>query len=126
MAGSNQTKTWEKQNTIVAHQPESNELQEYLLEITTGEIGTTPTEGTNKEQEFQDYLLKTTIVEIGTTFIEGMDKDPVNYFCMTVYVRTNSGKTISIKCDKRQSIMRIKESEWGGDPRRLFSTARIR
>ena len=28
---------------------------------------------------------------------------------MTVYVRTISGKTISMKCDKRQSITRIKD-----------------
>ena len=29
--------------------------------------------------------------------------------CMTVYVRTISGKTISIRCDMRQSITRIKD-----------------
>ena len=28
---------------------------------------------------------------------------------MTVYVRTLNGKTISIKCDKRQGITRIKD-----------------
>ena len=31
------------------------------------------------------------------------------FCCMTVYVRTISGKTISIECDKRQSTTRIKD-----------------
>ena len=64
-----------KTQTTAAHQPESYELQEYLdlLEITNGEIGTTPTEGMVKENEFQNYLLKTTIVETGTISSEGMD-----------------------------------------------------
>ena len=53
----------------------------------------------DKEHEFQNYLLKTTIVENGTISIEGMD-NPVIYFCMTVYVRTINGKTISNKCEK--------------------------
>ena len=73
------------------------------MEITNGEIGTTPAEGMDKEQEFQNYLLKTTIVEIGMISTEGSD------FYMTVYVRTINGKTMSTKCEKRQSISRIKD-----------------
>ena len=30
-------------------------------------------------------------------------------FYMTVYVRTLSGKTLSIKCDKKQGLTRIKD-----------------
>ena len=103
-----------KTQTTAAHQPGSYELheylefQDYLMEVTDGEIGTTPIEGMDKEREFQTYLLKNTIVEIGTISIEGMD-NPMIYFYMTVYVRTINGKTISIKCEKRQRITRIKD-----------------
>ena len=38
-----------------------------------------------------------------------MEKEPVNYFYKTVYVRMKSGKTISIKCDKRQFVTRVKD-----------------
>ena len=40
---------------------------------------------------------------------QGMNKEDEKFFYMTVYVRTISGKTISIKCDKRQGITRIKD-----------------
>ena len=46
--------------------------------------------------------MEITTGEIGKITIEGMYKEHIIYFYMTVYVRTNSGKTISIKCDKRQ------------------------
>ena len=42
-----------------------------------------------------------------TTEPEHKDEFEENY--MTVYARTNSGKTNSIKCDKRQSITRTKD-----------------
>ena len=38
-----------KTQTIVAHQPERYEFQEYILKITTGENGTISIEGMNKE-----------------------------------------------------------------------------
>ena len=47
--------------------------------------------------------------EISKITIESMYKEHIIYFYMTVYVRTNSGKTINIKCDKRQNVTRIKD-----------------
>ena len=59
--------------------------------------------------DFQDYLFKLTVEENGTISSEGMNKEHEKFFYVTVHVRTISGKTISIKCDKRQSITRIKD-----------------
>ena len=38
---------------------------------------------------------------------EGKNKDREVNFYMMVYVETTNGKTIGIKCDRRQSIVRI-------------------
>ena len=78
-----------KAQTTAAHQPACCEFQEYL--------------------EFQESFLEISTGEIGKITIESMIKEHIIYFYMTVYVRPNSGKTISIKCDKRQNVTRIKD-----------------
>ena len=73
--------------------------------VTNHNFGKTYQKRQQEYLEFQEYFLKTTMVEIGTISIEGRDKDPVNYFYMTVYVRTINGETISL----RQSITRTND-----------------
>ena len=59
--------------------------------------------------EFQEYIFTIATEENCKIFGGGMIKDRVENPYMTVYVRTNSGKTISIKCDSRQNATRIME-----------------
>ena len=47
------------------------------------------------------------VEENGKISDEGKNKDREVNFYMTVYVKTINGKTVSIKCDRRQSIVRI-------------------
>ena len=58
---------------------------------------------TSNEMRFDDNFFASTTEVIGkTTFELG---DELEDKCMTVYVRTSSGKTISIKCDKMQKAV---------------------
>ena len=50
----------------------------------------------------QESISTLAIEENCKIFDGGMIKDRVENTDMTVYARTNSGKTISIKCDRRQ------------------------
>ena len=52
--------------------------------------------------EFQEYIFTLAAEENRKIFDEGMIKDRVENLNMSVYVRTISGKTFSIKCDRRQ------------------------
>ena len=56
-----------------------------------------------RSYELQDYLFMH-LVEENYTISNGMIEVNEKLSNMTVHVRTISGKTISIKCDKRQSI----------------------
>ena len=57
--------------------------------------------------EFQVYIFMLATEENDKIFGGGMAKDrDVNSY-MTIYVRIISGKTLSIKCDRRQTIARI-------------------
>ena len=58
-------------------------------------------------QEFQDCIFMQATQENDEIFGGGMNKDRDVNFYMTVHVRTISGKTTSIKCDKRQIIAGI-------------------
>ena len=51
--------------------------------------------------EFQEDIFTIAIEENCKIFAGGMIKDLVENPNVTVYARTNSGKTISIKCDRR-------------------------
>ena len=62
-----------------------------------------------KEYEFQDYILALATEENCKVLAEGMIKDRVKKPDMSVYVRTISGKTISVTCDRRQNAKRIME-----------------
>ena len=62
-----------------------------------------------KSYELQDYLFMHFVEENYTICNDGMNEVNEKLFYMTVYVRTISGKTISIKCDKRQGITRVKD-----------------
>ena len=57
-----------------------------------------------------------------------MNKEPAKYFYMTVYVRTINGKTISIKCDKRDKVLSQSKMKSKGRQRsrKPFSTSRIK
>ena len=57
--------------------------------------------------EFDDYIFAFTSEVIGKTTFELEVELEEN--CMTVCVRTNNGKTISIKCDKKQKAATISE-----------------
>ena len=59
--------------------------------------------------ELLDYFFKNIVEENCVIFDEGMNGVNVKLCYMTEYVRTLSGKTISIRCDRRQRITRIKD-----------------
>ena len=59
--------------------------------------------------EFQEYVFTIPAEENCKIFGGGMIKDRVENPNMTVCVRTNSGKTIRIKRDRRQNATRIME-----------------
>ena len=61
----------------------------------------------HESQQLQEYIFMPTNEENRKIFDEGMIKDRVENLNMSVYVRTISGKTISIKCDRRQNTARI-------------------
>ena len=61
-----------------------------------------------KGYELQDYLFKYIVEESCVIYNESMNDVNEKHSYMTVYVTTISGKTISISCDRRQSISRIK------------------
>ena len=48
-------------------------------------------------------------MRIARSLVEAMIKDRVENLNMTVHVRAISGKTISVKCDRRQNATRIME-----------------
>ena len=60
-----------------------------------------------KVYEFDDYFFASTTEVIGKTTFELEDELEEN--CMTVHVRTSSGKTISIECDKKQKAATLSE-----------------
>ena len=62
-----------------------------------------------KNNELQDYLFKYIVEENCVIYNEGMNDVNEKLSYMTVYVQTISGKTISFRCDRRQSIARIKD-----------------
>ena len=59
--------------------------------------------------EFQDNVFTVTTDENCKILGGGMINDRVENLNMTGYVRTFSGKTISVKCDRRQNAVRIME-----------------
>ena len=63
----------------------------------------------SKGYELQDHLFKCIVEEYCVIYNEGMKHVSEKLSYMTVYVRTISGKTISMRCDRRQSITRIKD-----------------
>ena len=60
-----------------------------------------------KEYEFDDYIFAFATEISGKTTIELEDELEEN--CMTVFVRTINGKTISIKCDRKQDAATVSE-----------------
>ena len=62
-----------------------------------------------KSYELQDHFFKNLVEDNYTISNEGMNEVNEKLFYMTVYVRTISGKTISVTCDKRQGTTRIKD-----------------
>ena len=62
-----------------------------------------------KSYELYDYLFKNIIEENCVICNEGMNDVNEKLSYMTVYMRTISGKTISFRCDRRQSITGIKD-----------------
>ena len=60
--------------------------------------------------EFQEYIFTIATEENCKIFGGGRIKDRVENPNMTEHVRTKSGKTISIDCDRRQNATRIMET----------------
>ena len=58
---------------------------------------------------FQEYIFTLAAEENCKIFDVGMIKDRVGNPNITEYVRTNSGKTISITCDRKQNATTIME-----------------
>ena len=57
---------------------------------------------------------------------EGMNVVNEKLSHITVYVRTISGQTISIRCDRRQNIARITKSRERKRSQKPLSTSRIK
>ena len=64
----------------------------------------------HKEYEFQDYIFALVTEENYKILEEGKIKNRVEKPDMTVCVKTIRGKTISVKCDRRQNAKRIMET----------------
>ena len=67
-----------------------------------------PTGKENERYEFEEIRYKTITVENCKNIIAGMNGDLDEVLNMTVHVRTFNGKTISIKCGRRQEAKKIK------------------
>ena len=62
-----------------------------------------------KSYELHDYLFKYIDVQNNMMYNDGVNDVDEKLSYITVHVRTISGKTISIRCDRRQSMTRIKD-----------------
>ena len=75
---------------------------EYFVKVTNDESGKTIIGGTT---EFLEYIFTLNIEEN----CKISNQNRFDYLNMAVYVRTVSGKPISIKCDRQQKAARILE-----------------